>query len=65
MADNEPQQRKAVNLRLPDDLYARLVAFGAKTERSTNGAAVFAIRTFLDQQDQQADPTSLDPTHLR
>lgn len=62
MADTSKTPRKVVNLRLDPELHARLVAFAERTERSANGAAVLAIRTFLDQQDGDA---ALDPLHLR
>lgn len=52
--------RKAVNLRLPEDLHAELVAYAARTERSVNAAAVYAIRQFLT-----ADTGRPDDLHLR
>lgn len=62
-----PARKKVVNLRLDPELHARLVAFATRTERSANGAAVLAIRTFLDQQD--AGVTAAGPwpdeLHLR
>lgn len=41
--------KKVTNLRLDQDLYARLKDYADATERSVNSAAVFAIKTHLDQ----------------
>ena len=46
--------RKAMNLRLPADLMARLQAYARRTERSANAAATFAIRQFLDEHADDA-----------
>lgn len=54
MADTPPT--KVVNLRLPADLHVRLKAYADRTERSINGAAVFAIRSYLDQLDAGSPP---------
>lgn len=46
-ADRPPV--KTFNLRLPAALFAELDAYAKATERSVNGAAVYAIRQFLDR----------------
>jgi predicted transcriptional regulator len=40
---------KAFNLRLPQDLFDELDLFAGRTERSINGAAVWAIRRFFER----------------
>lgn len=49
---------KVAHFRIPTDLHARLAAFAKATERTMNGAAVFAIREFLDREGQPPAPES-------
>jgi len=60
---DKPPPRKVLNLRMDPELHARLLDFASRTERSANGTAVLAIRTFLDQQDTA--PRGEHDVHLR
>lgn len=52
MADSAPP--KAITVRVPPDLHARIIEFATRTNRAVNGAAVQLLTEALDARDAGA-----------